>query len=174
MRQITALIFLVVLPALAAAAPPKRAARQYWLAECSSNPFALGTQAGNWTVFRAKVRRKTRTVYARHSDGRTLALVVRRLGQRVPGWTTGAVYGPAMVRLWMARHVACRGVKLYTQAHTYPAAIRNWVAARSVCYGSADWTIEGKTARVRRWPCTAEGVSVIRLDGYRPRVKVGR
>ena len=138
--------------AAAVLSQPAPVPTSYWLAECNGWPLSRAQVVGQG-IRVVSVHKRARRVLVRldHPATRRRAhLVAHRLGSREAGWSVWSVRGPTRVRTLMAASSStCRVVATYTQARSWPAAVKSWLAARSTCYGSATW----RGRPFVSWPC---------------------
>lgn len=161
---------------LSAPARPAPVPVSYWLAECSSWPLTASQLADDgirvsWV--HAQPRRVTAYLVRPATRQRALVSAVL-VGSREAGWSVWSVRGPASLRRAMAASEACRAVGTYTEARTWPVAVRDWIQARGTCYGSATWRGRAYTSWPCRWATERAGQgTVTQIDGVGPRVLQG-
>lgn len=146
----------------------RRPRLEYAIVECPSWPWS-GEKAINADLrqLATAVRGKRLHVLFRVLKRRIRVALQARLLGTVNSKKIWSVRGPIALRDAL-NAAGCTAVP-YSQAMSLPPAKLAWVKARSTCVGEA--TRAGKTTRV--WPCGANGVTEVRIDGLAPRVLYG-
>jgi len=166
MRTLITILFLLFAVAPVEARP--RTKLKYALVECTSWPWSGNSAAG--TALRQLRKHvnggKLRGLFRVLANGRLAMLEARYIGI-ANGKKVWSARGPKA--LGAALVAAGCTVIQYRDVLALPAAKRDWIKARSTCVGKA--TKNGKTLAV--WPCSATGVTEIRVDGVAPLVMHG-